>query len=59
MKKKLANFYLHPDTLAELKRVADKRHVSMATIVQIALDEYIQRFKADEEIPEGQAASSK
>lgn len=44
-------FRIHNDTRAEIARIAEKRHLSMNSIVQIALDEYIERFKADEEIP--------
>lgn len=41
MKKKLVNFYLHPDTIAALKRVASEKHLSQAAIVQMALNAYL------------------
>lgn len=51
MPKTQTAFRLHPDTLARIDKIAEKKHLPRSAIVQIALDEYIERFEADETIP--------
>lgn len=51
MPKTQTAFRLHPDTLAKIDKIAEKKHLSRSAIVQMALDEYIERFAADEGIP--------
>lgn len=47
MKKKLVNFYLHPDTIEKLKAVAEKMHLSQAAVVQMALNEYLEKHEIE------------
>lgn len=51
MPKTQTAFRLHPDTLAKIDKIAAKKHLTRNAIAQMALDEYIERFEADEGIP--------